>query len=159
LKVHDGKGLRVAIVHTRWNESIVAALVNGAKTALRDCGVKADDIHIVTVPGSYELPFAARSLAVNGDDKGRRFDSIIAIGVLIKGDTMHFEYICDAATHGLLRVGLDTGRPVIFGVLTCLTELQAQKRAGLTADGHNHGTDWGLAAVEMAKYRFLPSKL
>ncbi|OIW34993.1 6,7-dimethyl-8-ribityllumazine synthase [Coniochaeta ligniaria NRRL 30616] len=78
------------------------------------------------------------------------FDALIAIGVLIKGETMHFEYISDSVSQGLMRVGLDTGVPVIFGVLTVLTDEQAKARAGLTADGHNHGEDWGLAAVEMA---------
>jgi 6,7-dimethyl-8-ribityllumazine synthase len=81
------------------------------------------------------------------------FDAVIAIGALIKGDTMHFEYISDTVSHGLMRVQLDTGVPVIFGVLTVLTQDQALVRAGLaigTDKGHNHGEDWGLAAVEMA---------
>jgi 6,7-dimethyl-8-ribityllumazine synthase len=81
------------------------------------------------------------------------FDALIAIGVLIKGETMHFEYIADAVSQGLMRVGLDTGVPVIFGVLTVLTDEQAKARAGLTPNGHNHGEDWGLAAVEMAVKR------
>lgn len=94
------------------------------------------------------------------------FDAIIAIGVLIKGSTMHFEYISDAVSHGLMRVQLDTGCPVIFGILTCLTEEQAHTRAGMKGDGakpdksvshgesgHNHGEDWGSAAVEMAMKR------
>jgi len=79
------------------------------------------------------------------------FDAVIAIGVLIKGKTMHFEYISDTVSHGLMRVQLDTGVPVVFGVLTALTEDQAFARAGLlVGEGHNHGEDWGLAAVEMA---------
>jgi 6,7-dimethyl-8-ribityllumazine synthase len=78
------------------------------------------------------------------------FDAVIAIGVLIKGATMHFEYICDSVSHGLMRVQLDTGVPVIFGVLTALNDEQALERAGLTSQGHNHGEGWGLAAVEMA---------
>lgn len=81
------------------------------------------------------------------------FDVVIAIGVLIKGATMHFEYICESVSHGLMRVQLDTGVPVIFGVLTALNDQQALERAGLGEDGnkgHNHGEDWGLAAVEMA---------
>lgn len=81
------------------------------------------------------------------------FDAIIAIGVLIKGDTMHFEYIADAVSHGLMRVQLDTGVPVVFGVLTVLNEDQAKARAGVTSGGHNHGEDWGLAAVEMGGKR------
>lgn len=81
------------------------------------------------------------------------FDAVIAIGVLIKGSTMHFEYICESVSHGLMRVQLDTGVPVIFGVLTALTDEQALERAGLGSGenkGHNHGEDWGEAAVEMA---------
>jgi 6,7-dimethyl-8-ribityllumazine synthase len=81
------------------------------------------------------------------------FDALIAIGVLIKGETMHFEYIADSVSQGLMRVGLDTGVPVIFGVLTVLSDEQAKARAGLTEGGHNHGEDWGLAAVEMAVKR------
>ena len=80
------------------------------------------------------------------------FDAVIAIGVLIKGETMHFEHISDTVSHALMRVQLDTGVPVIFGVLTALTEYQALVRAGMGKEtkGHNHGEDWGLAAVEMA---------
>lgn len=83
------------------------------------------------------------------------FDAVIAIGVLIKGATMHFEYICDSVSHGLMRVQLDTGVPVVFGVLTALTDDQALERAGIGRGedkGHNHGEDWGLAAVEMATH-------
>ncbi|KAJ1832240.1 lumazine synthase [Coemansia sp. RSA 2706] len=80
------------------------------------------------------------------------FDAAICIGVLIKGSTMHFEYIADAVSHGIMRVGLDTGVPTVFGVLTCLDDDQAMERAGIgrKTKGHNHGTDWGAAAVEMA---------
>lgn len=81
------------------------------------------------------------------------FDAIIAIGVLIKGETMHFEYIADAVSQGLMRAQLDSGIPVIFGVLTVLTEEQAKARAGIDGLGHNHGEDWGLAAVEMGVKR------
>lgn len=83
------------------------------------------------------------------------FDAVIAIGVLIKGSTMHFEYICESVSHALMKIQLDTGTPVIFGVLTVLTDEQALERAGLgtgAEKGHNHGEDWGLAAVEMASH-------
>lgn len=83
------------------------------------------------------------------------FDAVIAVGVLIKGSTMHFEYICDSVSHALMKVQLDTGVPVIFGVLTALTDDQALERAGLGTGenkGHNHGEDWGLAAVEMGSH-------
>ena len=81
------------------------------------------------------------------------FDSIIAIGTLIKGETMHFEYIAESVSHGLMRVQLDSGVPLVFGLLTVLNDKQGEARAGLTADGHNHGEDWGLAAVEMGVKR------
>ena len=81
------------------------------------------------------------------------FDALVAIGVLIKGETMHFEYIADAVSQGLMRVQLDTGVPIVFGVLTVLNDEQARARAGLGAGGHNHGEDWGLAAVEMGVKR------
>ena len=81
------------------------------------------------------------------------FDAIIAVGVLIKGETMHFEYIAESTCQGLMRVQLDTGVPVILGVLTVLTDEQAQARAGVEGKGHNHGEDWGLAAVEMGVKR------
>lgn len=84
---------------------------------------------------------------------GAPFDAIIAVGVLIKGETMHFEYIADAVCHGLMRVQLDSGVPVVLGVLTVLTEDQAKARAGIDGKGHNHGEDWGLAAVEMGVKR------
>ena len=77
------------------------------------------------------------------------FDAVIAIGVLIKGETMHFEYIADAASHGLMRVQLDLGVPVVFGLLTVLNEEQGKARAGLLGNSHNHGEDWGSAAVEL----------
>ncbi|OAL23961.1 6,7-dimethyl-8-ribityllumazine synthase [Fonsecaea nubica] len=205
---HDGSGLRIAIVHARWNTTIIEALVNGAKKAMLAQGVKEENIVIETVPGSYELPLAVQRVyaasqiqstasAVAGglgsltsgigdllggsnsttdlqgslqpgppepekkDVKGLRhtFDAIIAIGVLIKGETMHFEYIADAVSHGLMRVQLDTGIPVIFGLLTVLNEGQGLARAGLEggtgkeAKGHNHGEDWGNAAVELGVKR------
>ena len=97
-------------------------------------------------------PLGGPKLATN---PSQPFDAVIAIGVLIKGATMHFEYICDAVSHGLMKVQLDSGIPVIFGVLTALTDDQALDRAGLGRGenkGHNHGEDWGLAAVEMGSH-------
>ncbi|KAI8799250.1 6,7-dimethyl-8-ribityllumazine synthase [Cladochytrium replicatum] len=144
-----GEGLRILIVHTRWNLEIVQALVDGTRETLQSYGVLNGDIDTVSVPGAYELPFAAQRLIQNATLK---YDAVITIGVLIKGSTMHFEYIADAVSQGIMRVGLDTKVPVIFGVLTCLTEEQAKERAGLgpQAKSHNHGIDWGQAAIEMA---------
>jgi len=97
----------------------------------------------------------ASSTSSSCDKPTRAFDAAIAIGTLIKGSTMHFEYICDAVSHGLMRIALDSKVPVIFGVLTCLTDEQALERAGIAQSGredkaHNHGIDWGNAAVEQA---------
>jgi len=186
----DGSGLRIAIVHARWNKPVIEALVNGAVSKLKESGVKDSNIVIESVPGSYELPFAVQRViggshvqagATASDLLGglfpsrtgtpalgstgsaasvvnmpsAPFDAVIAIGVLIKGSTMHFEYICESVSHGLMRVQLDSGIPVIFGVLTALTDDQALERAGIGRDedkGHNHGEDWGLAAVEMSSH-------
>lgn len=184
---HDGSGLRIGIVHARWNAEIIDPLLEGTKAKLLACGVQESNIVVESVPGSWELPigvqrmFAASQIqssssssASAGDLLGgsttdltslsagkpasgaglsTAFDALIAIGVLIKGDTMHFEYIADAVSHGLMRVQLDTGVPVVFGVLTVLNEDQARARAGITSGGHNHGEDWGLAAVEMGGKR------
>eukprot|EP00455_Lapot_gusevi_P019037 TRINITY_DN2049_c0_g1_i2.p1 TRINITY_DN2049_c0_g1~~TRINITY_DN2049_c0_g1_i2.p1 ORF type:complete len:163 (+),score=50.03 TRINITY_DN2049_c0_g1_i2:52-540(+) len=139
----NGAGLRVGIARTRWNASVIDALVSGCREALGQCQVT--DIVEVVVPGSYELPLAAKHLI-----ESRQVDAVVCIGCLIKGETMHFEYICEAVTQGIMRLNLDTGVPVIFGVLACLNEEQAMARAGLTPNGHNHGVDWGQTAVEMA---------
>ncbi|KAG0145449.1 hypothetical protein CROQUDRAFT_658626 [Cronartium quercuum f. sp. fusiforme G11] len=144
----DGSDLTVVILHTRWNQSIISALVSGAIDTLLAGGVKRENILIEDVPGSYELPWATSQI-LSGPNASK-ISALIAIGTLIKGQTMHFEYICDAVSHGLMRTSMETGKPVVFGVLTCLTELQAQQRAGLTSGSHNHGIDWAKAAVECA---------
>lgn len=114
-------------------------------------GVKEDNIVIETVPGSFELPYGSKLFFEQQKKKGTPLDAIIPIGVLIKGSTMHFEYICDSTTNQLMKLNFELGIPVIFGVLTCLTEEQAEARAGLIPGKmHNHGEDWGAAAVEMA---------
>jgi len=100
------------------------------------------------VPGSYELPLAARLLLDTG-----RVDAVIAIGCLIKGETMHFEYICEAVSQGIMRLNLESRVPVIFGVLACLTEEQARARAGLSGSHGNHGKEWAQTALKMALLR------
>ncbi|KAJ6263464.1 hypothetical protein Dda_2028 [Drechslerella dactyloides] len=209
----DCSNLRIAIVHARWNATLIEPLVAGAIARMKSLGVLPENIITTSVPGSWELPVAVQriyagsqvqgsasgiggsgdllgsatdlpSLAVSGtgetgssgdgllsagkksagagagsgggDGKGVKegaFDAIIAIGVLIKGETVHFEHIAESVSRGLMRVQLDFGVPVVFGLLTVLNEEQAKKRAGLTSDGHNHGEDWGDAAVEMAVKR------
>jgi 6,7-dimethyl-8-ribityllumazine synthase len=136
-------GYRFAIVVSRFNPQITDGLLAGARDALVQADVRDDDVTLVRVPGAFELPVAAQRLAESG-----RFDAVICLGCLIKGDTMHFEYIADAATRGIADVGLATGVPVTFGVLTTLTDEQAELRAR-PGDG-NKGREAALAAVEMA---------
>lgn len=136
--------MRVGIIRTRWNDKHVTNLVNGAKEALKECGVTDENTFETEVPGAFELPLAAKFLAMSGT-----VDAVITCGVLIKGDTMHFEYISEAVSSGLMSVQLATSTPVIFGVLTCLTEAQVSARTGESGGG-NHGYDWGKTAVEMA---------
>jgi 6,7-dimethyl-8-ribityllumazine synthase len=136
-------GFRFAIVVSRFNPEITEGLLAGAREALAGADVAADDVTIVRVPGAFELPVAAQRLAESG-----RFDAVICLGCLIKGDTMHFEYIADAATRGIAEVGLATGVPVAFGVLTTLTDEQAEARA--VPGAGNKGREAALAAVEMA---------
>lgn len=141
----DGTNVRIGIIRTRWNDEHVTNLVTGAKKALKECKVEEDNIFETEVPGAFELPLAARLLALSGT-----VDAIICAGVLIKGETLHFEYISDAVGKGLMNVGLSTSTPVIFGVLTCLNEEQVISRS--TGDS-NHGEGWGKTAVEMALLR------
>jgi 6,7-dimethyl-8-ribityllumazine synthase len=136
-------GHRFAVVVSRFNEEITGGLLRGAFTALTGAGVRGEDVTIVRVPGAFEIPVTARRLATSG-----RYDAVICLGCLIKGDTMHFEYIASAVSHGIMAVSADTGVPVTFGVLTVLTEEQAASRA---ADGpDNKGHEAAMAAVEMA---------
>jgi 6,7-dimethyl-8-ribityllumazine synthase len=135
-------GYRFAVVVSRFNEEIVEGLLRGARTALAEAGVDSRDITIVRVPGAFEIPLTARRLAKTG-----RFDAVVCLGCLIKGDTMHFEYIASAVSEGIMAVSADTGLPVTFGVLTTLTEEQAVARAGEGAA--NKGREAAKAAVEM----------
>lgn len=139
-KLKGGK-LKIGIVVARWNSEITDALLDQCLEALVDSKVKRKNILVREVPGAFELPFAAQHLI-----KKEKVDAVICIGVLIKGGTMHFEYIADAVANGIMRVQLNTGVPVIFGVLTCLTEKQALARS---VGSKSHGYNWGLSAVEM----------
>lgn len=138
----DGTSVRIGIIRTRWNDADVTRLVAGTKLALAECNVPAENIFETEVPGSFELPYAAKLLAMSGT-----VDAVICAGVLVKGDTMHFEYIADAVSKGIMNVGINTNIPCVFGVLTCLTDDQVKARS--TGDS-NHGYDWGKTAVEMA---------
>ena len=135
---------RFAIVVSRFNEEITAGLLAGAREALREAEVRDDAVAVFEVPGAFEIPLAAKRAAESG-----AFAAVICLGCLIKGDTMHFEYIADAAAHGIMRVGLDTGVPVAFGVLTTLTDAQAEERSGQGPG--NKGREAALAALEMVR--------
>jgi 6,7-dimethyl-8-ribityllumazine synthase len=129
---------KVAVVAASWHTEVMDGLLGGATRALREAGVEAD---IVRVPGSFELPVAAARLARCG------YDAVVALGVVIRGGTPHFEYVCQAATVGLTQVAVDTGVPVGFGVLTCDTEEQALDRAGLPDSVEDKGAEAAEAAL------------
>jgi 6,7-dimethyl-8-ribityllumazine synthase len=138
----DGRGLRVAVVATRWHREVTDGLVAGAHRALEDAQVQ--DTAVVRVPGAFELPVAAKALAQ------QRYDAVVALGVVIRGGTPHFDYVCRAATDGLTRVALDTGVPIGFGLLTCDSEEQALDRCGLPGSSEDKGREAVMAAVETA---------
>jgi 6,7-dimethyl-8-ribityllumazine synthase len=146
----DSNHLRVGIIKTRWNVVVVDALVQACTQTLIDAGVR--EIAVEEVGGAFELPLVASMMAKSG-----QFDVIIPIGCLIKGETMHFEYISGAAVEGLMQVGLDTGIPVINGILNVLNEPQALARAGLEGTHGNEGIGWAKTAIQqvrlVSKYR------
>lgn len=141
----DGSKVRIGIIATRWHPKVVGALGDGAKATLKELGVKDENIFETKVPGSWELPTAARFLALSGT-----VDAILCLGCLVKGDTMHFEYIADTVSSGLMSVQLATNVPCTFGVLTCNTADQAAARSYA---GQNHGVSWAKTSVEMALLR------
>ncbi|MER8003247.1 MULTISPECIES: 6,7-dimethyl-8-ribityllumazine synthase [unclassified Streptomyces] len=139
LTVRNCGDLRVAVIAAQWHEKIMDGLVDGALRALGDLGI--DDPALVRVPGSFELPVAARALAARG------YDAVVALGVVIRGGTPHFDYVCQGVTQGLTQVSVDTGVPIGFGVLTCDTEEQALDRAGLPGSHEDKGHEAVTAAV------------
>ena len=140
--VVDGSGLRVAIVASGWHQQVMDGLLAGAQRALIDAEVT--DVTIIRVPGAFELPVAALTVALSG------VDAIVALGVVIRGGTPHFEYICQAATMGLTDVAIRTGVPIGFGVLTCDDEQQALDRSGLERSREDKGHQAATAAVATA---------
>jgi 6,7-dimethyl-8-ribityllumazine synthase len=134
----DAAGARVAVVASSWHDEVMDGLLAGAQAALADAGVT--DVTVLRAPGSFELPIIAQACATSG------YDAVIALGVIIRGGTPHFEYVSAAATDGLARVALDTGVPVGFGLLTCDDERQALDRAGLPDSREDKGRE----AVEAA---------
>ena len=135
----DASALRVAVIYSSWHNSIMDGLVSGAKRALAETGCRQSSFH--PVPGAFELPLAAAKLA-------KDHDALIALGVVIRGDTPHFDYVCNAATDGLLRVMIDNETPIGFGLLTVENEEQARSRAGEIGD--NKGVESTYAALKMA---------
>jgi 6,7-dimethyl-8-ribityllumazine synthase len=135
---------RYAIVVSQFNQEITDGLLAGAREALAEAGVRDEAVVVFHVPGAFEIPLAAMRAAESGE-----FVGVICLGCLIKGDTMHFEYIADAVSHGIMRAGLETGVPVAFGVLTALTDAQAEARAA--AGPGNKGREAARAALDMAR--------
>jgi len=138
-----GKGLKIGVVVARFNEFITGKLLSGAKDALLRHGVVEENIDVAWVPGSFEIPLVAQKLA-----QSKKYDAVICLGTVIRGATPHFEYIAAEVSKGIAKIGLDTGIPVIFGVITADTLEQAIERAG-TKSG-NKGFDAAVSAIEMA---------
>lgn len=139
----DGNGLRVGVVTARFNDVITTRLVEGCRDALQRYGVRDEDVHWTEVPGSRELPVVAKSLASSG-----RFDAIIALGCVVRGETVHFDLVAHEASRGLGQAAVETGVPVIFGVLATETMEQAIDRAG--GKMGNAGWNAAVSAVETA---------
>lgn len=137
----DASGLRAVIVAASWHTEVMDGLVRGALRGAADCGLT--DVGVVRVPGTFELPVAAARLAED-------HDAVVALGVVIRGGTPHFDYVCQAATVGLTEVAVRTGVPVGFGVLTCDDEQQALDRAGLAGSSEDKGYEAATAALATA---------
>ncbi len=145
----DGADLSVAIVVGRFNDFVTSRLLEGARSGLERHGVDPAKIDVAWVPGSFEVPGVAKLLAASGS-----YDAVICLGAVIRGDTPHFEFVAGQAAAGVLRAGLDTNVPVVFGILTTDTNDQALDRAGLKSG--NKGYDVAVDAIEMANlYRLL----
>ncbi len=139
----NAAGLRFGIVVSRFNSFITERLLASALEALKQAGAAGKQTEVVRVPGSFEIPLAAKKMAASG-----KFDAIIAVGCVLRGETSHYDYVCSEVARGVQLAQMDTGVPIIFCVLTCDTLEQAIDRAGLK--GGNKGCEAGLAAIEMA---------
>jgi 6,7-dimethyl-8-ribityllumazine synthase len=142
LQVTGAGDLRVGVVASLWHDAVMTGLVDGALRGLAECGI--EEPTVVRVPGSFELPVVVARLASTG------YDAVVALGVVIRGGTPHFDYVCRAATDGLSQVSLDTGVPIGFGLLTCDDEAQALDRAGIPGSHEDKGYEAALAAVATA---------
>ena len=146
-RMHEGKlnaqGRRFALVVSRFNDLVTTRLLDGALDCLQRHGAVDEDIEVAWVPGAFELPVVAQKMAQTG-----RFDVVTCLGCIVRSDTPHFDYVAGESSKGIARVGLDTGVPVTFGVITADTVDQAVQRAGVKSG--NRGWDAGMNAVEMA---------
>ncbi|WP_204700260.1 6,7-dimethyl-8-ribityllumazine synthase [Halanaerobacter jeridensis] len=138
-----GEGLNFGIVVGRFNEFVSNKLLTGALDALKRHGVAEEDIEVAWVPGAFEIPLAAKKMA-----KSDKYDAVICLGAVIRGDTPHFDYVCAEASKGVAKIGLDTELPVMFGIITTDTIEQAIERSGTKAG--NKGWDAAMSALEMA---------
>lgn len=139
----DGTGRRIAIVVARWNDAITTRLLDGAIRQLEERSVQSDDVDVHWVPGAFEIPLVAKLAARSG-----RYDAVITLGCVIRGDTAHFEYVAGPAAEGVLHAQLDTGVPIIFGILTVENRQQALERSVI--DGDVEGDNKGAEAVDTA---------
>ena len=146
MKIYEGKlvseGIRVGIVAARFNEFIVSKLLSGCEDGLLRHGVRSEDIAVAWVPGAFEMPLAAQTMAKSG-----KYDAVITLGAVIRGATSHYDYVCAEVSKGVANVSLNTGVPVLFGVLTTDTIEQAIERAGTKAG--NKGAECAQGAIEM----------
>ena len=148
----NSAGFRFAIIVSRWNDFLTSKLLDGALDALESTGADENSIEIFKVPGSFELPLTALKAAQSGD-----FDAVIAIGVVIRGETPHFDYVAGQAASGIAQAGIQTGIPVIFGVVTTDTVEQAMNRSGVKSG--NKGYEAAMSAVEVANlYREMSNR-
>ena len=141
-----GDGRRLGIICARWNDVITRRMLTGVWNQLESAGVSSDDVELVWVPGAFEIPLAAQTMAATG-----RFDAVIALGCVIRGDTAHFEYVAGPAAQGILEAQLGTGVPIVFGVLTVENRRQALVRSVVDGDvvGDNKGAEAAETALQM----------
>ena len=143
--VPSAQGVRFGIVVSEWNKEITGALLDGAYATLQKHGAREEDIEVLSVPGSFELVYGASRMVKSG-----RFDAVIAIGCVIRGDTPHFDYICEGATQGLADLNREGNIPVIYGLLTCNTMEQAEARCGGILG--NKGDECAVTAIKMVAF-------
>ncbi|QUM68147.1 6,7-dimethyl-8-ribityllumazine synthase [Staphylococcus delphini] len=139
----NGKGLKIGVVVSRFNDLITGRLLDGAQDALRRHQVAEDDVDVAYVPGAFELPIVAKKMAQTG-----KYDAVVTLGCVIRGATSHYDYVCNEAAKGIAKASDDTGIPVIFGMLTTENIEQAIERAGTKAG--NKGAESAVGAIEMA---------